>query len=180
MESQSAPQLLPTASQLHKQTGPIKLPFPMKGSSSTAVFKPSDIAEVKHYLSCFRDVRISGPFSLSVRGPISAKISYNVDVAVIPEEYINDYPKGSTQVCTVPGSGSAFLSNLAPPSSTSLVVDDEITFQLKPKPLDLAQPLFVVFWESEGTKTDTLATCFLHCNVTVAGKGFVKTWNNAS
>jgi hypothetical protein len=42
--------------------------------------------------------------------------------------------------------------------------------------LGLEQPQFVVSWESEGTSESSIATIFVHCTLSSAGRAFLKTW----
>lgn len=176
MSSSGAPDLLPSASELHRQSGVLKLPVNLVGKNGTVTLDPHSSPSVKHYLDAFRDVRLHGPFRMSVRAPISAKISYDVDACVVPVEFKSDHPKGRDQVSGVEGAAFAFLSNIAPPSAGVVTHHSSITWQLKPKPLELSQPLFVIHFESEGTADTTVATCYIECGFTVAGVGFRKSW----
>jgi len=169
-----------TVTQLHLQQGRINIPIELKGKAGCATLLPSAVRELGEYLKNFRHVSLSGPFELSISAGISAKVSYAVDVAIVPASCIDDPPTDKHGVASIATSGSVFLSNIAPPNSIVLGYDPEfVTLQLKPPPAaegGLEPPLFVAGWMSEGTSTESVATCYLHCTVSVAGKAYYKSW----
>lgn len=171
---------LPTLQQLHLQTGKIKIPLKLNGAASAVHLDPREAPELKTYLKSFRHVSLSGPFQLSISAGVSAKVSYGVDVAIIPLSFQSDPPKDKHGVASVADSGNVFLSNISPPNVVALDYDREfITLQLKPPPpveSGIELPLFVAGWMSEGTTSTSTATCYIHCTVSVAGKAYFKTW----
>jgi hypothetical protein len=172
-------QVAASAAELHRQTGPFRLPLGIQGRQGTVAYTLTELSCVRNVCKAFRHVTIEGPFSLTIQAPISAKISYNVDVAVIPSSFGSDIPRGRANVATVPGASSNFLSNLAPANISGLSYDPSISFQVKPAPsadLGLEQPQFVVSWESEGTSDSSIATILVHCTLSSAGRAFLKTW----
>lgn len=172
-------ELLPAAQALHAQTSPVTLSEVLKGKSNTLVFDPLRSSALRWYMDNSTSVEISGPFLLSLKTPSAPDKTYSVSIGVIPDKYRTDHPKGEQAVGDLPGAASIELTGLSPPVATPLSWHHTIDWKVQPIIRTTGAPylpLFVIFFDSLGTSDSSTATFRIHCNVSVSGSNFPKTW----
>jgi hypothetical protein len=152
----------------------------LTGASGTVHYNLRTAGGLGAYVADYSSVSLVGGLSVAINAPTSSTVSYHAHICVIPEGFEHNgeasYPKGASQILTVPGSVSVQRSELVPSPFVFLGMHEEITGKLKPTTIIGSRPHIVCSWTSEGTDATSRAELLIRGKISVAGVGFKKTW----
>lgn len=169
------PDLVASPATLVSQASPVSFSHKLVGKTGTVVFGPLETKTGK-LLDEFNTVSISGPYLIEVDALTAADRSYSGYFAIIPAKYRTDHPKTAELCGDLPGKSQFVSTGTAAPVATSVVFHHTITQQLKPPVLGAHQPLFLIFWRSEGTDATSEAIVRIRCLAECSGMDFPKFW----
>jgi hypothetical protein len=148
------------------------------GSSGHFEFLLSSASGISQYFSSHSYVRISGPVTFAISGPLSSSIASSVVVAAIPDKFggSSDVPTTEAQIVQIPGANRAQHSLLVPTAFVPLTFPHEVADLLKPKTLIDFPPRIVGHYTIAGGSTQSKAIIVLSVPLEVKGTAFHKTW----
>jgi hypothetical protein len=162
-------------SDLSSQTIVVPVVHEITGADTAFYFKLQDDPSIKHYLSAFASVRITGALTFELSAPATPTVAASAVVAVIPDKY-PDFPQQRVQVKRLEGSIVVKDAILVP---AALVVEGhvrQVSTTLSHRTLLDFPPVVVGHLVVAGGKVNTETTITVYVPLAVSGVAHRKTW----